>query len=449
MVTQAVVLQLVFLCVCQAFGQGTSQDFPVIGQRCPDFRFRGIKDFGKSEISRDELAGHFVIIDFWNKYCSMCVESFPKTNAIRKQFANELTILLIGEVDKEHRTRPMYEKVRARLNLTIPYCFDSLQFKSFVPRSVPHLVWMDKDGIVKAITTSTELTEENVRLFLAGRPFAFFDRSFSAEQQRKSVSFDYWKPFLSNGNGGEASNFLIRSILVPYNSEAMGYASLPTSLNTLRKLGYPPGLVQGCASLESLYKFAFTGYDSWYTEDSIYVKIYQKPLIDVKDNRPFQMNPATNQGLYWYSLSVPPERATADFILQAMQSDLNRCFGYQARLETRTMPCWVLTATPEAKLRLKSTSTIKQNDKAEPVEVKLTDISIGEFISTVFYKHIKGKPPIIDRTGIRYNIDVEFNTDLYDFEAIRYSLSNLGLRLGRDTLSMKVIVISDPTETFK
>ncbi|MEX1239367.1 MAG: DUF3738 domain-containing protein [Cyclobacteriaceae bacterium] len=223
----------------------------------------------------------------------------------------------------------------------------------------------------------------------------------------------------------------------------MAYGGLPISLYELRRRSPTRGLVQGCASLEDLYKFAYAGQPSWSSNSPLYERVYPRCQVNVKNQALFQVERVSKKGLYWYSLLIPESEASDSALLRAMRQDLQRTFGFVAQIEKRRMPCYVLTLEKRAKSRLRTTHGDKTNDIIEPAEVKLTDIPMATFVETIFYKHIMNQPPIIDHTGIDFNIDIHLRANIYDLEDIKAALEPLGFRLRQRTKRMDVIVISD------
>ena len=431
------------VCLGHAFAQESTNTYPRIGESCPDFIIRNVSDKADSTLLNSYFHDRFFILAFWSKYCSASAASFPVIDALQQEFRDSVRFFLIGTEDKEERMRPMYKAIKEKLNLTIPFAFDSVVFKKFVPGPVPVFVWIDNKGIVQAVTGPLALTSENVRSFLNEKAFQFDDVSYMALKRRENLKLNYFKPFLLAGNGGQSDEYIHRSILIPYQGSQMTYAGLPISLDDLRRTPSMKGLLQGCGPLENLYKFAYTGHSSWYSDSPLYENVYPRCQVRVKDKSLFEVDWVSKKGLYWYSLLVPAAQASDSTLLKAMQQDLERTFGFVAQVRKRKMPCYVLTVDRKARARLKTTHDDKSNDILEPAEIKLTDISMSAFVESIFYKHIMNQPPIIDKTGIGFNIDIHLKVNIYDLEDIKRALAPLGFKLRERKRRMDVIVIAD------
>ena len=102
-----------------------------------------------------------------------------------------------------------YNSFREKQHLILPVSFDSVNFRKFDVTGVPYLVWIDDCGIVKAITSTTELSDEHIRSFIQNKPF--------------------WVRDVSNGTAEQAakrmdSGFILN--LQPYGQQELGASSL-------------------------------------------------------------------------------------------------------------------------------------------------------------------------------------------------------------------------------
>lgn len=432
------ILIIALICLVTSH-RSLGQRYPEVGKPFADFTLNNVKDHSKSSLTLSDFKGRFLILEFWNRYCSACLATFSETNKLLEKYNNKLDIILIGKEDKSGRTAQIYKKAKEKLNLRIPFTFDSTYYTSVVPAGAPHLVWIDNNGIVKAITTSTELNEANLNFFLEGKGFPFVDRSYGAKN-RIVFDRDIFRPFFIDGNLGSDTSFLFRSVIARCNLD-MQYIGMPESMEHHLNTS-PIPLVQGCGTLEQLYRFAYTGYSGWDYGDPLYHEMYPLPQLELANMKDFMTNPVTRQGYYCYSLSVPPERATVPDLMKLMQSDLKEYFGYDVRIEKRKMPVYRLTASPDASEALKNKRADRSGDHHGWLGIRLTNITMSILIEQVFNKHIRDKPPIIDDTGINTKIDINLDANLWDLSDIRSQLEKIGLFLIEDEQVLNVIVIS-------
>jgi len=126
------------------------------GSKCPDFDLGRIESKNNLKVSTQDFRGKWLILDFWNKYCTACVKSFPFTNEMQKRFAGKVEFLIIGKEDPENQIRSMYARFEKRLNLELNTIFDSVLFKKFDIGPCPYVVVVNPDGIIKAVTVGVD-----------------------------------------------------------------------------------------------------------------------------------------------------------------------------------------------------------------------------------------------------------------------------------------------------
>jgi thiol-disulfide isomerase/thioredoxin len=138
-----------------------AQSHPLVGKPCPDFSLNHVEDFAKENVHLSDFKGRKLIIDFFAIGCTSCFSSFPKIDEYRRQYGNHIDFLLIGQ---QHRNiRSIYSRYRDKYKLRIPVSYDSLTFIDFGVYGVPHAVWIDERGIVRAVTN--HVSAEDVARF--------------------------------------------------------------------------------------------------------------------------------------------------------------------------------------------------------------------------------------------------------------------------------------------
>ncbi len=437
-IKQIVLLTIAFLYLNQSVTLAQSKAegmYPEIGKPCPDFILKDIKYYKKiKQASLKDFNNQCLILDFFATGCSACFASFSKVNHLQQQFAGKVQIILIG-YDDEY-VRPTYEKFKKKENLQLAVNYDTTLFQDFVPHGVPHLVWINENGIVKAITTSSDLNAENLQAFIDGKKFAFFDKSQKAYDALKK--YDKNKPLLINGNGGDDSDFLYRSLLANWKPGIPNRVpeSISRHINTYKRFE-----VSG-VSVGKLYQFAYTGYSNYWFDDPVYLEYYHFPVLDIADSSIFKYNYISEKNLYCYSFIAPPEKITKEYVQKIMQNDLKGYFGYDASIETRIMPCWKLVATKEAADKLKSKGG-KPMYQSNQSGFSMTNTLTHNLLSMIWGKH-QSEPPFIDETGISGTIDISINALLDDLESVKKELQKNGLDLVKGERETKVLVIRDP-----
>lgn len=390
-------------------------------------------------MSADDFRGKFVILDFWNKGCVSCVQSFPKLNQLHSKFKDRVSIILVGT--EEEGIEAKFEVYRKKLSLEFPFVFNFPLYNRFVPSGAPHLVWMDASGITQAITVGEALNDTNIEAFLEGRPFEFEDRSHSAFSKRDAYNYDSVKPYLINGNGGDGNDFLYRSLLAKYKAGMPERPFQPQFVPGLLIQDGDKTLIEGVADLLLLYKMAYTGNMEWRYGDSIYSVMYNHIILEVKDTSAFYSDKETAEGYYWYSLIIPSAKATGKYIMKGMQRDLQYYFGYEVKIEARVFDYLKLEATDKARKTLMTKGGVS-SVKTNYASFKGSNIPLDRFFGYIFGLYNYGMP-IINDTGMESNVDMDINVVVTEWTDVKRLLTELGFTLTKARKEFKVIVVTD------
>jgi cytochrome c biogenesis protein CcmG, thiol:disulfide interchange protein DsbE len=145
----------------------------LLGRPAPAFNLARIGQGGGTAASvRDSLEahrGHTLIIDFWATWCGPCVRALPELGALQKRWAAR-GVDVIG-VSTEGR--PLLEAALPRLGVRHPILVDESEttFRSYGVMSLPTVVIIDKQGVVRAVEVGADATAiENHLAILVGRP---------------------------------------------------------------------------------------------------------------------------------------------------------------------------------------------------------------------------------------------------------------------------------------
>lgn len=411
-----------------------SQDrnYAEIGKPVPEFTIRNVSYYKDKEIPIFSLKGQYTILDFWDTGCGVCIKSFPKMSAMQKRFADKLNIILIGKEEKNRDIAQFYEKFRLRDSLKLISAYDSVAFRKFVYLFVPHVIWIDKEGIIKAISSSSDVTTENIEKFINDEYFSFTDISYQAYITPK---IDLSKPLLIDGNGGEDTAYIFRSLLSEW-SPATGrgqWRGIDIGLQLTPDLYQITG-----ASPIILYRTAYWGNYGRSENKNVHPNI----IFNVSDSASFM------ESAYNYSVQFPKGKGNKQKVMASMQQDLRNAFGYDAQFRERMMPVLKLVVVDKAKTEKlnPSTSEVKFQWNDESKDNFFENLTITEILPGLgkrllaklnFGVHIE------DETGITQKVSLKVKAFSDDYEGIRRELKKYGLDLVVAEKEFKVLEVSD------
>jgi thiol-disulfide isomerase/thioredoxin len=150
-----------------------------IGDIVPDITLTNVYNYPSSTIRLSDLKGKLVILDFWAVWCTGCIQAVPKLDSLQKEFQNKLQVILVNEegekssAENEFKTTAFFHKWMKKCNgsFALPYALKRIDRldKLFPHIFIPHYVWIS-EGKVIAITSSEEVTYQNISTLLKGLP---------------------------------------------------------------------------------------------------------------------------------------------------------------------------------------------------------------------------------------------------------------------------------------
>lgn len=422
--------------------------FPEVGRTCPIYTLRNIKYYRLRQAGPSDFKGKWLVLDFWNKNCGSCVASFPRTDAMQKVFHGKVQFMLVALQDRQGQIEPMYDRFREKEQLDLPCAFDSGICNQWCISTCPHIIIIDPAGMVQGVTNHVDSGQ--MASFLRGDHPSLVNTYHSQcrdfdDPRDATVLFNPKKPFLMDGNGGNDSDFLYRSILSRWRPGQPGFDHEEIDYPAV-DARYPKGYFQIMRlPLSNLYLYAYFGRNNWAPGDTAwYGKYLEEPIVEAPDSDLFHYDYGpTFKNLFCYSLIIPGDQGNGERLRQIMQRDLKNYFGFDASIETRRIHCWKLIATADARLKLRTNGG--QGDQYTSIipraRFRLHNAHVQRLILAIC-GFVKGD--IFDETGIDSNIDITM--DCVNLDDMLQSLHANGLSLVPTEKDMKAIVIRDPKD---
>lgn len=159
----------------QAHSQSqTTPKYLTIGDKMPDAEILNILNWKHKASKVSDFKGKLIILDFWNTYCSGCIEGFPKLDSLQKQFKGKIQVFLVNRAnayEKERNIKIVIDRMRSwsMQPFELPFVVnDTTLSKYFNYHGVPYGVWIGPDGNIAAIPVRTDINADNISKVLAG-----------------------------------------------------------------------------------------------------------------------------------------------------------------------------------------------------------------------------------------------------------------------------------------
>ncbi|ERJ60031.1 hypothetical protein M472_14800 [Sphingobacterium paucimobilis HER1398] len=420
-----------------------------IGDTLPELPFHQVINYPKEKLKLSDFKGKLLILDFWNTWCSACLASFPKLSSLQRIYKDQLMILPVvsGRTSRKKEFVDFY-KMRAEMGVPIELpsiVEDTILMNLFPHKSLPHIVFIDNEGVIRLISGSVDLNSENINEILEGR-----NNSSSNKVMPSTIYDDYNedKPLLLNGNGGMDDQFIQKSVLIKNLKVKTGgnikilRDSSHTRITLLNmKLPYlfiTPFL--------ALYpdKFATLTGDYLHKE---YVSETNNEVVKKAIQVANREIPKTREvkDFYSYELIIQGNRSEEE-MLKAMITDLNRLFKINVHLQQRKISAIELSVSDTALL---NKSKYKVGRSYSDVKKSLDStkfIFVNSSIKNVAYTlnwHLN--LPFIYSNQIDFiNYDIHFDlSNGGSFKEVQSVLSKIGIRAKKVNKSFEVLVFSD------
>ena len=408
---------------CPFVSRGQTVKTLTIGDTVPDLTLTNVYNYPSATIRLSDLKGKLVILDFWSTWCSGCMDVMPKMQKLQKKFQDKLQVILVNTYngDSIKKVESLFARRKLATGETVELPFTLLQeslFDYFPYKFLPHYAWIDENGKVMALTTQTEVTEENIEKIINGQEVALHTTS-------DMMDFDREKPLFINNNGGDGETLLYRSILLPF------YAGIGNSVGhdeavggKLKRFFAFNQLPSALLALGFRKEMELPLNRRYYEGDS---DREWKALLE--DENPYHG--------YTYEIMVPP--VDPGKMAQYIREDMVRYFGIVPHIETRKIKCLVLKRGSKgvSRTKYKSPQIRYTGGTDSPKYIRSEPVSFIVKILNYFLP-----VPLVDESGITQPIDLALPNDLHDEKALILALKNAGFDITSSEKEMEVTVIT-------
>ncbi|WP_316837260.1 TlpA disulfide reductase family protein [Pedobacter nutrimenti] len=432
--TTNIILLLITLFSIGTYGQDQKIKALKIGDKVPDFLIDNIKNSEfKTRKASDLYGAGLLIINFWETYCVPCVREMPVLNKLAAKFKGKYNMLCVSSQDDHTVDTFIKRNTHDQLMFT---AMDTVLYKYFPHKVVPHNVWIDKNGVVVAITDDYEVNEKNIELALKEK--------VELSVKDEDLTFDWRKPLKTAD-----SIFIYRSVITPFkNIGNGGTLALDTLSQTSRFL-------------------------SWNTiKTDLIWSAYMKTsrprdykLIDIitKDSASFFF-PAKEGEMREYGVEKYKEwerknnycyelyfnrKVGSNQFYDIMTKELCLFFNLKVEVTQKATECWVLTKLNNKILQSRSKGTEKKGYGFSDSKFTASNLPLDE-ITKILYGFFSKERPFVNETGIRFNINMEkdFKT-LFEsgqglsMDILQKYLNSIGLELKKKMHAYPHLMIYD------
>lgn len=403
-----------------------------VGDKVPDITISNVINYKTSSLKLSDFKGKLLILDFWATWCGACLKSIPKTDSLQKEFERKVVFLSVTyQTDKEvdaylTRLEQLKPNVTARIHPRIVE--DKVLHQLFPHTSLPHYVWIDGNGIIKAISEFQAVTSTNIS-FLLEKGFI----NTSVKNDDPFIPYDKEIPILSN-LGGNVPKIVYQTLLSGYSPGLQGGMDiLPASDTHSRKI------ILRNVPLTWHYRAAYGAGKKWFGDASMILEV--KDLSKLEYPKTGDYNNWIRENGFCYELQLP--KAHDNRVYLQMQEDLKRSFPeYEAFTELRKHKVLALVRTSDTdKIASKGGQA---NYKFSGLRASMQNMSLNMLTSQLSILFLQNLPiPIVNDTGYRGKADLEIDADLSDLKALNRELQKYDLQFIEKEKEIEILVIRE------
>lgn len=405
-----------------------------VGDLVPDIPIKKIINYKTSSASISTFKDKVLVLDFMATSCLSCIEALPKLDSLQKKFSDQIQVFVVTW-EKMGKVKNFFEKNKIGQKLDLPFVTEDSILKRYFPHEfISHVVWLNKIGLVKAITGTQYLKPQNVKMVID-------DVTINWPIKKEVTEYDLNKPLMAINENNIPIYSLPSAIYYSSFSPYMPGITKRSTYNIKSKSSY---IVDSVSQLE---KISLINYPI--------IELYQKALdlpydyplnrmiLDVSDRERFIYDPDNEYKAVWsqnnafcYEATFPIG-TTVENKKRKTVSDLNLYLNLNARMEIRSVKCLVLSEDLP-----KSADKIVTTDNKSPTTIKKETISIASLI----YRLNNGFTtcPVINETGYYEKKNLQLNDSAFNnIQVLREKLKENGIKISEQQRYIKMLVITE------
>jgi thiol-disulfide isomerase/thioredoxin len=429
----AVLIGAISLLCSATYSQGQKTDISglKVGDKIPDVVLSQIINYKSASASLKTMLGdRYLIIDFFATWCVPCVRALPELQSLQKKYRDKLLILPVSE-EPETVIRPFLKK-HSELDNTLSFVVNDKNVKKIFPHYIlPNEVWIDKNGIVKAISAGGYVDAAHIEDFIN-------DKKVDLVQKSDNMNFSLERTLIDNYGADNYQNALVYSSALTKRLEGAGtVARVDQRDDSLKRIS-----VSNISPLV-LYFIAYYNGLNGVNYKRFALNIDSTKVKPPKDQAGLDKWHLTHTFCYELQFDKPVRDSN---FYQYMFQDLNRLFDFKGVIKKRKMPSYVLVRTTANEDKLATAG----GPVSPVISGKMRNTELSKLIA--YLNRLKDMEPVIDETNYKGKVDMDLEfirtIDIHkypDIALIDKSLNRYGLTLKKEIREVDFLYLENKT----
>jgi uncharacterized protein (TIGR03435 family) len=366
-----------------------------IGDRAPEFVFEGLVQTPDEEVGTlAALRGKAVVLVFWEPWSRKCNDALTHLNGLVGEFRNQpIRFVTVTSTEEPIVRRLLREQ---RIEAWVWLDADRSMFKAYGAVPLPHMVLIDQQGKIAAITSAEDLTVSAIKDLLAGKPVSLPRKESKPVESKADEVARLADP-----------EPLMEVVIGPSNKDPYEFR--------IHHDSHSRRLTAEAAPLPSMIAWA-----------------YKTPVDRIISH----WSPSDQR--YRVSILAPPGRE--DMVLPLFRYTIKKTFGLRISRKTRPTPCLVLK-------RLDGVPWALPASKAEKGRAFFGDDSIHATRHSVaaLARLLEGVVglPVFDETALEGKYDFQIRYSPGELDSLKEALHKLGLKLDDETRPVELLLVEE------
>lgn len=370
-----------------------------------------------------------MILDFGTTTCPPCIQSLKELDFLQQQFDEDLQAFFVTKEPQETVEKFLTHNATVKGNRIPVISADTTLHATFPHISQPHVVWIDKEGVVKAITDRQYVHEETIQQLINGEDFPDW-------QVKQEHAYDYQRRILElnsqNFNGKTAPSRWQSSFIS--NQMPGVFFRQHTYVDSAEQKVVVSAINISIASMYvSLYGLE-TDLSFFPSHMVLDVADPQKYYYQYNEHSPYLLE-WKKQNTYCYEMTFPLALTKAERTKRIIQQ-LNWYFGIEVEMKAVKRDCWIIKADDPVRIDAKQSPDVVEN----------TGIRLSQFHYQV--NQIANHVPVINEVDKDAGIDrgrlINITDAAYDdLELLKEQLAPYGLTVKVEERKIETLFIKE------
>lgn len=416
-----------------AFTQTTAV---TIGTKIPGHTITRLINFPRPSVGLTDFKGKILILDFWNRGCTSCIDSWPKLMKLQEKFKDNIQILLVNDLDDEATIRALIKRWSKtfEMQMTLPTAYQDKVVNAMFPhQSVPHLVWIDQVGTVKYISMAQFLNHETIENMILGKEMDI------RQKNDVQVPVKWSRPLFINGNGGPEEDVLSRTVIRNNILNQMGVFLA----GKVKDANASYAVISNTTVVDMFRMLYGKGVDRIGNQLRV---PYSQVILKAADTTKLvnKVNDAVRPENF-YTIQFTAEKVfSTEKLKDILKSDLQRYFELKVSREKVKKTCLVVSRSEFPVTAYKEGAQVLNTNDGM---LKLNAVTLQELLNALigrigYYSGLSY--PIVNESGFTDKLgNIEIDTNIQDWKKLSYALSKHGFIFSLQEREIEALVISD------